>query len=208
MIQICRNQVHTGTPHILCLTTTVIICVFLKQQAPEHRSNWRLYTRSRPPTWSSQRWQWVNHDVVERKRHVKARNLTRTASCEWVVGGNETGTTYLTSASSNSTYTTEKNVARWSSQSYLWARCTKTSRKSTKSHESGVVWMHGWWQWVKQSIFSQSFFQSCFPIFTNLLHYGHQLFTNLFHRKQTDWLLCTGEVYSFFFKEKLLSKKS
>ena len=46
MIEICRIQVHAGTPHIFCLTTTSIPCVFLKQQAPENRSNWRLYTRS------------------------------------------------------------------------------------------------------------------------------------------------------------------
>ena len=31
MIEICPNQVHTGTPHIFCLTTTAIICVFVKQ---------------------------------------------------------------------------------------------------------------------------------------------------------------------------------
>ena len=30
MIEICRNQVHTGTPHIFCLTTTSIPCVFVK----------------------------------------------------------------------------------------------------------------------------------------------------------------------------------
>jgi hypothetical protein len=29
IIEICRNQVHTGTPHILCLTTTSIPCVFV-----------------------------------------------------------------------------------------------------------------------------------------------------------------------------------
>ncbi len=31
IIQICRNQVLTDTPHIFCLTTTAIPCVFLKQ---------------------------------------------------------------------------------------------------------------------------------------------------------------------------------
>ncbi len=31
IIEICRNQVHTGTPHILCLTSTAITCVFVKQ---------------------------------------------------------------------------------------------------------------------------------------------------------------------------------
>ena len=27
--ELCRHQVHTGTPHIFCLTTTTIICVFV-----------------------------------------------------------------------------------------------------------------------------------------------------------------------------------
>jgi hypothetical protein len=31
IIEICRNQVHTGTPHIFCLTTTGIPCVLVKQ---------------------------------------------------------------------------------------------------------------------------------------------------------------------------------
>jgi hypothetical protein len=31
MIEICPNQVHTGTPHIFCLTTTSIPCVFAKE---------------------------------------------------------------------------------------------------------------------------------------------------------------------------------
>ena len=46
MMQICRIQVHAGTPRILCHTTTSILCVFVKQQAPEDRLYWRLYTRS------------------------------------------------------------------------------------------------------------------------------------------------------------------
>jgi hypothetical protein len=47
MIQICRNQVHTGTPHIFCLTTTSIPCVFVMVLAPESRSKSRLYSRTR-----------------------------------------------------------------------------------------------------------------------------------------------------------------
>ncbi len=47
MMEICRNQVHTGTPHMFCLTVTSISCVFVKQQAPKNRSNWRLYSRIR-----------------------------------------------------------------------------------------------------------------------------------------------------------------
>jgi hypothetical protein len=31
MMEICRNQVHTGIAHIFCLTTTSIPCVFVKQ---------------------------------------------------------------------------------------------------------------------------------------------------------------------------------
>jgi hypothetical protein len=31
IIEICRNQVHAGTPHILRLTTTGITCVLVKQ---------------------------------------------------------------------------------------------------------------------------------------------------------------------------------
>jgi hypothetical protein len=41
------NQVHTGTPHIFCLTTTSIPCVFVKVLTPENRSNSRLYSRTR-----------------------------------------------------------------------------------------------------------------------------------------------------------------
>jgi hypothetical protein len=41
-------------------------------------------------------------ELGARKRHVKARNLMSAASPECVVGGNEPGTTLLTSAPSNS----------------------------------------------------------------------------------------------------------
>ena len=37
MMEICRNPVHTGTPHILCLTTTSIPCVFVNM--PESSPN-------------------------------------------------------------------------------------------------------------------------------------------------------------------------
>ena len=47
MLEICRNQVHTSTPHAFSLTTTVTICVFVKKGASEHRWNSSSYTRSR-----------------------------------------------------------------------------------------------------------------------------------------------------------------
>ena len=47
MMEICRNQVHTGAPHIFCLTTTSIPCVFVKVLAPKNLSNSRLYNRTR-----------------------------------------------------------------------------------------------------------------------------------------------------------------
>ncbi len=47
MIEICRNQVHTGTPHIFSLTATSIACVFVKVLAPENISNSQLYSRTR-----------------------------------------------------------------------------------------------------------------------------------------------------------------
>jgi hypothetical protein len=47
-IQISGNQVHTGTPHTFCLTTTTIPCVFVKKWEVKTRKNARLYTRSRP----------------------------------------------------------------------------------------------------------------------------------------------------------------
>jgi hypothetical protein len=53
------------------------------------------------------------------KYHLKTPNLMRAASPECVVDGNAPGTTYLTSVSSNSAYTTTKNVATWSSKIYL-----------------------------------------------------------------------------------------
>ena len=30
IIEVSQTQVHTGTPHIFCHTTTVIACVFVK----------------------------------------------------------------------------------------------------------------------------------------------------------------------------------
>ena len=48
IIELSRIQVHTGTPHIFCLTTTTIICVFVKEYAPETHSNLRLYARTSP----------------------------------------------------------------------------------------------------------------------------------------------------------------
>ncbi len=47
MLEICRNQVHTGTPHAFSLTTSAIICVFVKKGASEHWWNSSSYTRSR-----------------------------------------------------------------------------------------------------------------------------------------------------------------
>jgi hypothetical protein len=41
---------YTGTPHIFGLPTTVITCVFVKEQTPKKSSNTRLYTRSRELT--------------------------------------------------------------------------------------------------------------------------------------------------------------
>ncbi len=56
-------------------------------------------------------------------------------------------------ATSNITYNTVKNVETWSSQGYLWARCLKKSRKSTKSHECGDVWIRGWRRWIRDDVF-------------------------------------------------------
>jgi len=47
MLEICRNQVHTSTPHAFSLTTSAIICVFVKKGASEHWWNSSSYTRSR-----------------------------------------------------------------------------------------------------------------------------------------------------------------
>ena len=47
IIEISRIQVHTGTPHMFCHTTTAIACVFVKMWAVKHRQKSRLYTRSR-----------------------------------------------------------------------------------------------------------------------------------------------------------------
>ena len=37
IIEISRTQVHTGTPHIFCHTTTAIACVFVKIWAAQNR---------------------------------------------------------------------------------------------------------------------------------------------------------------------------
>jgi hypothetical protein len=47
MTEFCRNQVHTGTPHIFCLTTTCIPYVFVKNWTPVNHSVSRLYKRCR-----------------------------------------------------------------------------------------------------------------------------------------------------------------
>jgi hypothetical protein len=47
IIEISRTQVHTGTPHIFCHTTTVIACVSVKMWTVKNRSKSRLYTRTR-----------------------------------------------------------------------------------------------------------------------------------------------------------------
>ena len=45
--EISRTQVHTGTPHMFCHTTTAITCVSVKMWPVENRSKSRLYTRTR-----------------------------------------------------------------------------------------------------------------------------------------------------------------
>ena len=47
IIEISRTQVHTGTTHMFCHTTTVIACVSVKMWAVKNRSKSRLYTRTR-----------------------------------------------------------------------------------------------------------------------------------------------------------------
>ena len=44
IIEISRTQVHTGTPHIFCHTTTAITCVFVKKKAVKNCQKSRLYT--------------------------------------------------------------------------------------------------------------------------------------------------------------------
>ena len=39
--EICRIQVHTGTPHMLCHETTAIACVFVKMWSVKTRSKSR-----------------------------------------------------------------------------------------------------------------------------------------------------------------------
>ncbi len=47
IIDISRTQVHTGTTHIFCHTTTVITCVFVKIWTVKSSWKSRLYTRTR-----------------------------------------------------------------------------------------------------------------------------------------------------------------
>ena len=44
--EISRTQVHTGTSHIFCHTTTVIACVFVKIWAVKNRYMSSLYTQT------------------------------------------------------------------------------------------------------------------------------------------------------------------
>ena len=46
-IEIFWTQVHTGTSHTFCLTTTTLKCVFVKQYVVKSRKIARLYPRSR-----------------------------------------------------------------------------------------------------------------------------------------------------------------
>ena len=43
---ISRTQVHTGTPHVFCHTTTTIACVFVKIWATYNRCISRLHTQT------------------------------------------------------------------------------------------------------------------------------------------------------------------
>ena len=45
--EISRTQVHAGTPHMFCHTTTAIACVSVKMWPVKNRSKSRLYTRTR-----------------------------------------------------------------------------------------------------------------------------------------------------------------
>ena len=50
MMEVFWIMLYTGTQHIFALPTTAVACVFVKQQTPRSRSNWRLYTRARDLT--------------------------------------------------------------------------------------------------------------------------------------------------------------
>ena len=50
MMEVFWIMLYTGTQHIFGLPTTAVACVFVKQQTPRSRSNWRLYTRARDLT--------------------------------------------------------------------------------------------------------------------------------------------------------------
>jgi hypothetical protein len=49
MIEICRVQVHTGTSHIFCPTTTVIPCVLVIGEAIGTRKSLKLILRDVGP---------------------------------------------------------------------------------------------------------------------------------------------------------------
>ena len=66
------SQVHTGIPHIFCLTTTCLT------SAPV----WDLWPSKHPKKLHEQM-----------KCHVEARNLMSVVSCKYAVVGNESGTT-------------------------------------------------------------------------------------------------------------------
>ncbi len=73
---------------------------------PQTRRIWlpRLLTSyTSPPRMSRNGYDKTTCEIGAQKRHVKARNLNKnTESCEYVVGGNAPGTTYLTSAAQTS----------------------------------------------------------------------------------------------------------
>ena len=88
------------------------------------RRSWlvRFLVSHTPPRMSRNGHHKATCDHGECKRHVKPRNLMSVVSCKYVVGGNEPGTTLLTSAASNIIHATATNVEKWSSQGYLWSR--------------------------------------------------------------------------------------
>ncbi len=153
--EVCRHQVHAGTPHIFCLTITSLTCIYpyiiwvrtgpkklhdswnvtWKHEIsrawrrvnvwlsvmPQTRRIWlaRLLTScTSPPRMSRNGHHKVTCEIGVRKSHVKARNLKRTVSCEWVVGVNVPNTTYLTTAASNIIHVTPKNVEMYTCFEY------------------------------------------------------------------------------------------
>ncbi len=140
--EVCQNQVHAGATHIFRLTTTSFTCI-----CPNI-----IGGRIGPKK--------LHEDM---KCHLKTRNSMSAASCECVVVGNEPGTTWLISVDCNIIHNTTKNVEKWSSQGYLWAWCTKTSRKTTKSHQRGIVWIRGWRQWTRHDVIDSFDFKHHIP---------------------------------------------